>query len=248
MLVKNLGVSVVITTWNRPELVLRALQSVADQRRPPEEVIIVDNGSQRARISASDVRVIRAPVNLGVSQARNIGVALAHHEFIAFLDDDDAWDPCYLQEITKVIANRGGADCLVGALHGLGNGIALAGKQEHVASDSRRLIRRNPGFVGSNIVIHRELLLNLGGFDTQLVASEDIDLAIRLRTFGAVIERVESAVVRFNDEPARVRLSGERLLLRGKWQLVRKHVSNPVLRPLYWLEYAVRLFLSARFV
>lgn len=240
------SISVVIPTRNRSDLVLRALRSVMEQRRKADEVIVVDNGLHRALISELGVRVVLAPVDLGVSQARNIGVALAHHDYIAFLDDDDAWDPGYLDEILNVVASRGSADCLVGALHRMAGGQAIVGKQGTVSTRPCDLIRRNPGFVGSNIVIRRSLLIDLGGFDAGLPASEDVDLAIRLRSAGAAIDRVDSAVALFDADRVDVRLSGQRTLLRGKWRLLRKHVSNPVLRAVYWLEYTLRLIVAER--
>lgn len=98
------SVSVVIATRNRPELLERALKSIADQTLKECEVIIVDDGSTRAVQDEYDCILRRfdsrfrlltpsAPGASGTSPAiaRNRGLKEARGEFVAFMDDDDYW-------------------------------------------------------------------------------------------------------------------------------------------------------------
>ena len=95
-------VTVVIPTYNRKGLLPRALTSVARQTRPPDEVIVVDDGSTDdteglVRREFPDVRYLQQE-NRGVAAARNRGIREAKGEWLAFLDSDDEWLP---QKLTR---------------------------------------------------------------------------------------------------------------------------------------------------
>src|SRR2546423_12351156 len=90
----KLKVSVVIPCKDRPERLLRALASVRGQTILPDEVIVVDDGSEPPLVHDSDekipVKLIRQN-NRGPSAARNRGVQEASGDWIALLDSDDTW-------------------------------------------------------------------------------------------------------------------------------------------------------------
>lgn len=88
-------ISVVIPVFNRAGLVQRAIASALAQSLPPQEILVIDDGStdgsgDAARACGPSVRVIAQP-NAGLPAARNAGVAAAAGEWIAFLDSDDLW-------------------------------------------------------------------------------------------------------------------------------------------------------------
>ena len=89
-------VSVIIPTYNRAAFLRRALQSVQNQTRQADEVIVVDDGSTDATAAVvadySDV-IYRFQENAGVAAARNRGAQIAAGEWLAFLDSDDQWQP-----------------------------------------------------------------------------------------------------------------------------------------------------------
>ena len=92
-------VSVVLTTYNRPELLIKALESVKDQTFQPKEIILVDDSSDqnatdfiKKRLS-DDIIYIRHERNLGLAAVRNTGIKEYRGELIAFVDDDDQWLP-----------------------------------------------------------------------------------------------------------------------------------------------------------
>jgi glycosyltransferase involved in cell wall biosynthesis len=96
------SVSVVVTTLNRPAMLLRALDSIASQTYAPCEVIVVADGpSDEAALIAQreqpSVRLLQLKARSGPSVARNFGVQSARGAWVAFLDDDDEWLPRKLE-------------------------------------------------------------------------------------------------------------------------------------------------------
>ncbi len=90
-------ISVVIPAYNCQTTIGRAIESVLDQTRCAEEVIVIDDGSKDKtaeiiRSYSDKVRLIQQD-NAGVSVARNTGINAAAGDWIAFLDADDQWLP-----------------------------------------------------------------------------------------------------------------------------------------------------------
>ena len=91
------SITVVIPTYNRSLLLVRAVESVLEQTYPCE-CIVVDDAStddtlDQLRVFANRIQILSFPQNKGVSEARNKGVLAAKTEWIAFLDSDDVWKP-----------------------------------------------------------------------------------------------------------------------------------------------------------
>jgi glycosyltransferase involved in cell wall biosynthesis len=92
------SVAAIIPTYNRVQTVSRSIESVLQQTRPLDEIVVVDDGSTdetQASLAArygSSIRYIRT-ANRGVSAARMTGVEAARTAWIAFLDSDDEWMP-----------------------------------------------------------------------------------------------------------------------------------------------------------
>jgi glycosyltransferase involved in cell wall biosynthesis len=97
------AVSVVIPTYHRPDLVLRAVRSVLEQTLPDLELIVVVDGRDAATSQAlGEIHDARLSVlvpdrRLGNADARNTGIGRARAPWVAFLDDDDAWLPGKLE-------------------------------------------------------------------------------------------------------------------------------------------------------
>lgn len=93
-------VSVVLPTHNRPDLLDEAVHSVRAQTLKDWELIVVDDASQPpAKIAADDsrVRLVRHDVAMGGAAAKNTGIQVSRGRVLAFLDDDDLYEPLYLQ-------------------------------------------------------------------------------------------------------------------------------------------------------
>lgn len=101
-------ISVIITTYNRSELLKRALQSVLSQRDDVEVIVIDDASSDDTEkfmgkfIADQPVVYLRQDKNRGVNTSRNISVQYAEGDWVAFLDDDDE----FLQGAVEIIKKK----------------------------------------------------------------------------------------------------------------------------------------------
>jgi len=103
----ELTISVVIATRNRAALLNKALASLLGQVRRPDQVVVIDNASSddtlsvaRSYSGALKMTVI-CEEKVGVSHARNAGLAAATGDIVASMDDDCEADPCWLQELER---------------------------------------------------------------------------------------------------------------------------------------------------
>jgi glycosyltransferase involved in cell wall biosynthesis len=90
-------VSVVIPTYNRQDLLGRAIESVLKQTVPVSEIIVIDDGStdatrELARAYRDSIRYVYQE-NRGTAAARNRGIRESRFQWVAFLDHDDEWLP-----------------------------------------------------------------------------------------------------------------------------------------------------------
>jgi glycosyltransferase involved in cell wall biosynthesis len=100
--------SIVIPTYNRPDFLRQALDSVQAQSFRDYEAVVVDDGSSEdvasvALAAGEQVRLVKRLQNGGLAGARNDGIAAAKGEYIAFLDSDDLWVPWTLQIYAQAI-------------------------------------------------------------------------------------------------------------------------------------------------
>jgi glycosyltransferase involved in cell wall biosynthesis len=115
-------VTVVITTYNRPTFLRSAVETVADQEYDPIELVVVDDCSQTPATEVlkgetppvASFEIVRHAENRGVNAARNTGIEAASGEYIAFLDDDDRWEP---EKLSRQLERFERADDTVGLVY-----------------------------------------------------------------------------------------------------------------------------------
>lgn len=188
------AVSVVLPTYRRPDLLARAVGSVLAQTfRDWELVVVDDNGlgtpAQRATEAAlqalgDDPRLVYLPLarNGGACAARNAGIRAARGRYVAFLDDDDAW---FTTKLALQVACFEAAGPDVALVYGGFRRVGPDGPGAVVIPDGRahaerELLKRNGIGTTSLVMIRREALLAVDGFDERLPSKQDIDLYIRL--------------------------------------------------------------------
>jgi glycosyltransferase involved in cell wall biosynthesis len=192
---KRISVSVIVPTYNRAEYLRQALSSVLDQSGVSAEVIVVDDGSTdetpHVVESYSDrVRYVRQ-TNQGPAAARNHGLRLARGDYVAFLDSDDYYVPGILSKLLAVLA----AQPTPGAVQGGFVHVAADGEQLSIEEPWREApqldldtcIRLKPAYLAT-MMLSREWIERVGGFDTALRQGEDVDLLIRLVAAGCSVE------------------------------------------------------------
>ena len=110
------GISLVICTRDRPAALGKCLASLAGQRSPPGEIVVIDNsasGSARSTcLQFPGIVYVQEP-RPGLSHARNAGVRAARGKIVAFTDDDVEPHPGWLAEIARAF-ERHDADCVTG--------------------------------------------------------------------------------------------------------------------------------------
>ena len=108
--VRGMHVSVIMPTYNRARWIGRAIHSVLEQLEAGDELIVIDDGSTddtRAAVTSFGERVIYLQAeHRGAGPARNLGLAHARGELIAFLDSDDVWLPGKLAMQRAFLAAR----------------------------------------------------------------------------------------------------------------------------------------------
>ena len=100
-------VSVIIPTYNRAGLISETLDSVLAQTWGDYEIVVVDDGSEddtAGVLAEFGGRVIyRRIEHAGAGAARNVGLEMAHGEFVAFLDSDDVWDARFMEKMLATL-------------------------------------------------------------------------------------------------------------------------------------------------
>ena len=116
-------VSVVITYFNKGELVIRAVSSLENQVSPEDEVLIVDDASQDS-FAADALKVLKnagirssltsLPLNLGPGKAKNVGIDMAQGDIVILLDADDELPPGSVDVIRRAFLDHPQADFIFG--------------------------------------------------------------------------------------------------------------------------------------
>lgn len=173
-------ISVVIPLYNKSAEIVRTLGSVVAQTLQPREIIIVDDGSTDdgvAKVEALGsplVRIIRQE-NSGVSVARNVGIQAAQSPWVALLDGDDLWCADFLATITDLMAQYPGCGAYGTAFYVEQNGerVAVNSPFEEGIVDYFAEAMRHYVLIPSATVLHRDLVLELGGFPAGMRLGED---------------------------------------------------------------------------
>ena len=195
-------VSVVITAYNAAWCIERALDSLMVQTRPPEEILLGDDGSTDdtvARVEArfgGRVRILRLP-HRGLTPSRRAGLEAATGNWLALMDADDAWMPAKLERQVTFLEQHPD----VRWISTDGTYVGAEGVLRHSwLSDYFHPVRDLSGDLYpalvercfplvSSMMIERGAYQASGGFDAAIPFSQDYDLWLRLaaRHPGAVI-------------------------------------------------------------
>jgi glycosyltransferase involved in cell wall biosynthesis len=225
-------ISVIIPTYNRPELLLSAIGSVLNQTFQDFELIVVDDASegqtQDVLTGFNDRRIkyIRHNANRGEAASRNTGITHAKGEFIGFLDDDDQWLPEKLRLqvdlLEKSSPKTGGVYSGFYAID-MENGITLGQwvpkKRGNIYADMKF-----DNFVGtpSTVLLRRECFYRAGLFDEGIAYGLDYDLWIRIsKEFH--FDYIKTPLVKYYFHKNQISNNLE-IRSRGREALLRKHI------------------------
>jgi glycosyltransferase involved in cell wall biosynthesis/SAM-dependent methyltransferase len=187
-----LRVSAIIPLYNGARHLSEAVASVVKQTRPPDELVVVDDGSTDNGIAL--LQTVSAPFPIrfvrqkraGQSVARNRGVTAAAGDLLAFLDQDDTWHADHLQVLCRPFTENATVGWVYGdfdEIDAAGQTVTLSFLAERAIGHPRRSLEaclgENLMVIPSASVIRRTTFEALGGFDDKLQGYEDDDLYVR---------------------------------------------------------------------
>jgi len=179
-------VSIVVPTFNRSGVLMRALESVYMQTFKGFEVIVIDDGStdntaEMIKEKYPDVHYLYQS-NLGVSSARNKGMSIAKGEWIAFLDSDDEWLSHKLEKQLALLEENSEYKICHTEEVWIRKGVRVNQMKKHKKTGGWIFPQCLPlcAMSPSSIIIHQSIFDEIGFFDTQFPACEDYDLWLRI--------------------------------------------------------------------
>jgi glycosyltransferase involved in cell wall biosynthesis len=246
-------ISVVIPAFNPGPLLRDQLEGLARQRfNQPWEVVLADNGCTDGSLDAIAamqdrlrIRIVDATAQRGPSYARNRGAEEARGAWLAFCDSDDVADPHWLHYLWSARTEG----MIVGGVYDV---TALNDPQQLKARGGPEYGRTLPEgpcqflpyIPSGNMLIHREALLELGGWDETLAHCEDVDLSWRAQLGGGKLSFVPEAVIQYRFRSSAIALFHQmRRYKAAEAQLFVRYRSRGAKRPspseavgrLWWL-------------
>lgn len=198
----NTPVSVIIPSYNRPGMLFDAIESILNQTFKYFELIVVDDGSPQSLAPVVDnfddhrIRYHRFDENQGANAARNWGIEHANGEFIAFLDDDDRWEPTKLEKQISVFADNSSVGFVyTGQRFVDEDGNTLSTKTPNASGTVTRYLLKG-GYIGgySCAMVRKDIIQSVGKPDPELPILQDREWWLRLSS-ATRFEPVEEPLV-----------------------------------------------------
>ena len=231
-------ISIITSTFHRPELLKRAIQSVLNQTYQDFEMIIVnddpDHETKEVVSSFNDKRLIYIPMSgkFGCdTRPKNVGVSKSKGEYIAFLDDDVAYRPDHLQCLLKEI-EKSGVDVVYGDrwIYEGDKSVSIGIFHDF---DPFLMMRRN--YIDtSDVLIKRDAIFSVGGFDERYKKYVDWNLWVRMMKAGYQFKRVPLVITDYHVYPHSKsnRKEDERGFSVPAWDSFDTEICVPHLRPI----------------
>lgn len=181
-------ISIIIPVYNGAATIGETIASLQQQTHTRFEILAIDDGSTDDTVAVLQaieeprLRVVSYP-NAGQAVSRNRGLELAQGDYISFIDADDLWTPDKLaDQLAALVAHPGAAVAYSWTDHIDEHSRFLRhGPQLSFEGDVfRKLLHSDFIGNGSNILVRRSAIVELGGFDPSLPPSEDWDCWLRL--------------------------------------------------------------------
>lgn len=181
-------VSIIIPTFNRPDILPDTINNVLAQTWQNTQIIIIDDGTSEKSMevvkSYNDDRIIykKTKENLGCAGARMFGIQFSEGDFITFLDDDDEWTNNYLTNQYKIFKGNPSLDFVMCDYQVQSDNI-----DKHIhnmkpfAINFKKMIHQRPGPFFQCCMFKNKILENIEELmDRNAVPSEDWDFFMNL--------------------------------------------------------------------
>lgn len=245
-------ITAAICTYDRYDVLPKAIESLVRQSLPPEQyrILVIDNSPdhERARVFGKRFETLPHLTYLiedtpGLSNARNVSARLCGTPIVAFMDDDAVASETWLEEVLRAFRAFGPATMVVGGrvdpLWGASRPPwvhdAMLGNLSVVNwGGSTRLAKPDEWFAGTNISFRTSAVVEYGGFATNLgrtgsgaalLSNEELHLLERIRAGGGKLVYAPEAAVEHLVEPKRLTRAWFRK--RSAWQAVSDFTMDP---------------------
>lgn len=209
--------TVIIPTYNRPELLARAITSILGQSDPDWELIVVDDASPIEAVAPADprIRVLRNECNMGKAASINRAFAISHGRVLTILDDDDLFGEDRLKN-----ARLAHAMAMIACCRGREPGPPAAGV--HSLTPHVKLVpfRNAPMPSAGALSVAREHWVDL---DPEFRACEDIDWVMRLQENCSTLAMIDSPDWVWGRHDGPRHLNGIQARIEGSQRLLDKH-------------------------
>jgi glycosyltransferase involved in cell wall biosynthesis len=238
-LINNPSVSVIMSVYNGERFLKEAVESILAQSFTDLEFIIIDDGStdQSARIleNYNDSRIIRIKnaSNIGLTKSLNLGLKKARGFYIARIDADDISKPGRLAaQIAYLNSNPQ---------------IAVLGSAYETIDENSKLIQTfyppscplvitwsllfgNP-IAHSSVVYRRDIILQLGGYDENILYAQDYDLWSRITEKGFMISVLNIPLIQLRNHKAQITLIKQTRSRETALNIARKNLQQLLGQP-----------------
>jgi glycosyltransferase involved in cell wall biosynthesis len=190
----RLTVSIVVPVRDGERYLGEALDTLLAQTRPPDEIVVVDDGSTDASADVAaarpGVRVLRRPA-AGPAAARNAGIAASGGALIGFLDADDVAPPSRIERQAAALERDPRLAGVVGLVEHF-----VSPDCPHVALDVDVPEGVRPGWLVGALMARREAIAAAGPFAESMMGGETVEWLSRLRAGHHPLEVVDELVLR----------------------------------------------------
>lgn len=243
-------VSVIVTTYNRENLLLETIEGVLSQTFRDFELIIVDNCSNydfmgmMKQLGDERIRAFQNQNDGIIARNRNVGVQQATGKYLAFCDDDDVWLPEKLEKQVKSLES-GRYDLVYTSANLLFESGKIKSSTYKKISSLKQLLMSNQITLSSVLVKNsKEVVFNE---DPNFVAVEDYELWIRLMLTGFRFDFIEIPLLNYRVVLSSVsnsrKAKNELVNMRFRYGLLKRNnlkFSDKVIVFFQWLRRALR--------
>ena len=247
-------VSVILCVYNGETFLSSTLDSIRAQTYSDYEVIAVDDGSRDASSALLEtrgdprIRVIHQ-TNQGTAGALATGLRFSRGEYIAFLDQDDLWDPESLASHVALLDAHAKAQLSFSwfrVIDETGADIGLRSRRHHGAVSFRELLEDFVIGGSSNIVARRSALAAAGDVDVSFPRLYDLDLCLRIALLGpGAIQAIPRDLMFYRRHSTQITRNLEKL--REEWDRVVEKMRTLAPREVAGVEHRARCNINRYF-
>lgn len=216
----NKLVSVIIPTYSRPDFIVRAIESIKQQTYKPIELLVVDDNGKgtscqietekilKRYIDKEEIRYIAHDFNQNGSAARNTGWKASKGNYLVFHDDDDIMAPTKIEEQVNAIESSRDENVMASycncVLFKDGHQVRKyeANKEGNLQYE---LLSSKWSFgSGSNILMKREAMEKLGGYDESFLRHQDLEIIVRFFRYYNIVNVKKDLLYKIEDSKPRI--------------------------------------------